>query len=128
MPLSGLTSDDASTAGDLERRILDAALIQFERVGVKKTTIEDVARQAEVDRVTVYRRIGSREDLVRAVVAREIQILLAELADIAPRHDNAENEGTCLPGCSPAAKRNELSAGRFQLFLDVFATNGVGIC
>jgi hypothetical protein len=25
-------------------------------------------------------------------------------------------------------KEDELSAGRFQLFLDVFATNGVGMC
>lgn len=84
----------ASPAADLrgdgiEARILDAALVRFEKVGVKKTTIEDVARQAGVDRVTVYRRIGSRDDLVRAVFEREVAVLLAELADLAAQHDNA---------------------------------------
>ncbi|WP_040697921.1 helix-turn-helix domain-containing protein, partial [Nocardia vinacea] len=64
-----LSRDDAA---DPETRILDAALVQFSKVGVKKTTIEDVARQAGVDRVTVYRRVGSRDDLVQAVISREV--------------------------------------------------------
>lgn len=72
----------------IESRILDAALVQFERVGVKKTTIEDVARQAGVDRVTVYRRVGSRDDLVQAVVNREVGSVLAEVAHLADRHEN----------------------------------------
>ncbi|MET8876971.1 QsdR family transcriptional regulator [Nocardia sp. NPDC004604] len=71
-------------------RILDAALIQFEKVGVKKTTIEDIARQADVDRVTVYRRIGSRDDVVRAVMTREVESLLAELDAISARNDNVD--------------------------------------
>lgn len=72
----------------IESRILDAALVQFEKVGVKKTTIEDVARQAGVDRVTVYRRVGSRDDLVQAVVSREVRVVLTEVARIAERHDD----------------------------------------
>ncbi|WP_085998565.1 TetR/AcrR family transcriptional regulator [Nocardia vinacea] len=76
------------TDDSIESRILDAALVQFEKVGVKKTTIEDVARQAGVDRVTVYRRVGSRDDLVRAVVSREVSVVLAEVARIAERHDD----------------------------------------
>ncbi|WP_245650383.1 TetR/AcrR family transcriptional regulator [Nocardia harenae] len=71
----------------VEARILDAALTRFHAVGVKKTTIEDVAREAGVDRVTVYRRMGSRDDLVQAVVSREVGTVLAEIADIAERHD-----------------------------------------
>ncbi|WP_227981407.1 TetR/AcrR family transcriptional regulator [Nocardia spumae] len=85
------TSKDTEKTDDLEARILDAALVQFERVGVKKTTIEDVARQADVDRVTVYRRIGSRDDLVRAVTAREVQKLLDELNDIPSRHETIDD-------------------------------------
>lgn len=72
----------------IESRILDAALVQFERVGFKKTTIEDVARQAGVDRVTVYRRVGSRDDLVQAVVRREVGEVLAEIARIPGRHND----------------------------------------
>ncbi|MFE7799317.1 TetR/AcrR family transcriptional regulator [Nocardia sp. NPDC057440] len=72
----------------VEARILDAALIQFEKVGVKKTTIEDIARQADVDRVTVYRRIGSRDDVVRAVMTREVELVLAELDAISARNND----------------------------------------
>jgi AcrR family transcriptional regulator len=83
-----LSRDDAA---DLESRILDAALIQFAKVGVKKSTIEDVARQAGVDRVTVYRRVGSRDDLVQAVISREVATLLAELAAMPERHDSIDD-------------------------------------
>ncbi|MBL1074458.1 TetR/AcrR family transcriptional regulator [Nocardia sp. 2] len=89
MPTPAATSKD-SAADSIEARILDAALIQFERVGVKKTTIEDIAKQAAVDRVTVYRRVGSRDDVVRAVTAREVRRILDELNDIAARHDTLD--------------------------------------
>ncbi len=84
-----VTSEDAPEANDnVADRILDAALMQFENVGVKKTTIEDIARQAGVDRVTIYRRVGSRDDLVAAVYDREVGRVLLELAAIPARHDN----------------------------------------
>lgn len=82
-----MTPPDAEDS--IEARILDAALVQFEKHGIKKTTIEDVARQAGVDRVTVYRRVGSRDDLVEAVVSREVGAVLVEVAHIPERHDDA---------------------------------------
>ncbi|MBF6475654.1 TetR/AcrR family transcriptional regulator [Nocardia gipuzkoensis] len=66
-------------------RILDAALVLFEQVGVKTTTIEEVARKAGVDRVTIYRHVGGRDDLVQAVISREVAAVLAEIPD---RHDD----------------------------------------
>lgn len=85
VPATAPTSKDP-LPDDLEERILDAARRQFERLGVKKTTIGDIAREAAVDRGTVYRRIGSREELVRAVTAREVRVLLDELHGIPARH------------------------------------------
>lgn len=90
MSATAPTSKDGSPADSIEARILDAARVQFERLGVKKTTIGDIARQAAVDRGTIYRRIGSRDDLVRAVSAREVRKLLGELEDIPARHDSLE--------------------------------------
>ncbi|MGY0498524.1 TetR/AcrR family transcriptional regulator [Nocardia sp. FBN12] len=81
------TSGNSPTADSVEERILDAALVQFERVGVRKTTIEDIAKAADVDRATVYRRIGSRDDVVRAAFEREVRRLLADLGEIPARHD-----------------------------------------
>ncbi|MRH89888.1 TetR family transcriptional regulator [Nocardia sp. SYP-A9097] len=87
MPTASKAPSSRATADD-NTRILDAALLQFQRVGVKKTTIEDVAREAGVDRVTVYRRVGSRDNLVTAVFSREVALVLAELALIPERHGN----------------------------------------
>lgn len=82
------TSKEHPNADGIDTRILDAARTQFEEIGVKKTTIGDIARRASVDRATIYRRIGSREDLVRAVTAREVGDLLAELQSIPARHED----------------------------------------
>ncbi|MGW5437675.1 TetR/AcrR family transcriptional regulator [Nocardia asteroides] len=86
----------AATSGDsptdsVEERILDAALIQFQQVGVRKTTIEDIARAADVDRATVYRRIGSRDDVVRAAFEREVRRLLEDLREIPACHDRFDD-------------------------------------
>ncbi|MEU3012028.1 TetR/AcrR family transcriptional regulator [Nocardia asteroides] len=86
----------AATSGDsptdsVEERILDAALIQFQQVGVRKTTVEDIARAADVDRATVYRRIGSRDDVVRAAFEREVRRLLEDLREIPARHDRFDD-------------------------------------
>ncbi|MEU4316182.1 TetR/AcrR family transcriptional regulator [Nocardia sp. NPDC024068] len=75
----------------IEARILDAALIRFSEFGVKKTTIEDIARQAGVDRVTVYRRVGSRDDVVQAVVSREVAAVLTEVDAISTRHNSLDD-------------------------------------
>jgi AcrR family transcriptional regulator len=59
--------------------ILEAALGQFEDFGIRRTTMEDVARHARVSRVTIYRRFPQKERLVEAVVLREAQSFFAEL-------------------------------------------------
>ena len=46
---------------------------------MRRTTIEDIAKQAGVERVTVYRRVGSKDDVVSAVINREAQRAIASL-------------------------------------------------
>src|SRR5437016_3927875 len=59
-------SDDA-----LAERILDGALRQFELFGLKRSTVDDVAKRAGLGRMTVYRRFPRKDDLVEAVILRE---------------------------------------------------------
>lgn len=61
--------------------ILDAALIEFDRHGVRKVALEDVARRAGVSRTTIYRRFANRDELVAAVMDRESARLFADIAD-----------------------------------------------
>lgn len=65
--------------------VLDAALAQFEEIGIRRSTIEDIARRAGIDRVTVYRRLGSKDDVIQAVLAREARRLIDQVsADTTP--------------------------------------------
>lgn len=68
--------------------ILDAAFGLFGEVGIARTTIGDVAKRAKVNRVTVYRRIGSKDELVQAVMGRESARLFASLAAVASQHSS----------------------------------------
>lgn len=66
---------DASTSA-----ILDAALVEFERHGIRRVALDDVARRAGVSRTTIYRRFANREDLVAAVMDRENARLFIDIA------------------------------------------------
>ena len=57
------------------RRILDAALTCIGRVGLAKTTLDDVAREAGCARATVYRCFPNKQQLLSALVAREADAL-----------------------------------------------------
>ncbi|QCB49645.1 TetR/AcrR family transcriptional regulator [Rhodococcus sp. PAMC28707] len=71
--------------------ILDAAFELFGQVGIARTTIGDVAKRARINRVTVYRRIGSKDELVQAVMARESSRLFASLAKSAAEQSSRED-------------------------------------
>jgi AcrR family transcriptional regulator len=60
--------------------ILDAARESVLQVGVRRTTATEVARRAGVSRMTLYRRFGDIEQLLVALLTREIGTLLADLA------------------------------------------------
>jgi AcrR family transcriptional regulator len=56
-------------------RVLDAALACVARVGLGKTTLDDVAREAGCARATVYRCFPGKRALFAAVLERELQAL-----------------------------------------------------
>jgi AcrR family transcriptional regulator len=58
-------------AQEARERILDAASRCFDRIGVPKTTVVDVAREAKITRTTLYRYFENREAIVVGVMLRE---------------------------------------------------------
>jgi TetR/AcrR family transcriptional regulator, repressor for uid operon len=68
----------------VSERILDAALTLAGASGLRHLTMDDVARQAGVGRMTVYRRFGEKARLVEALAVRESRRVLAELDAAAP--------------------------------------------
>jgi len=70
------TDDDGA-----RERLLDSASTCFERFGVMKTTVDDVAASAGVSRTTVYRYFrGGRDELILGVFMREVNELSGEIA------------------------------------------------
>ncbi len=78
--------DDAAPLHDLlalggtlpapDVRILEAALEQLVLTGVRKTSTDDIARRAGVNRATLYRRLGTKEDVVQAAFLYEASRVL----------------------------------------------------
>lgn len=68
---AGPLPDTTDAAGESRAHILDAALALFLDFGVKRTTMDDVARRAGVGRATVYRCHPDKNSLVQAVILRE---------------------------------------------------------
>lgn len=67
---------DASTEA-----ILDAALVEFDRHGIRKVALDDVARRAGLSRTTIYRKFANKDDLVSAVIDRENARLFTDIAE-----------------------------------------------
>jgi AcrR family transcriptional regulator len=63
---------------DEDDRLLDAARASVLAVGVRRTTVTDVARRAGVSRMTLYRRFPDVEALLSTLMTREFGRLVAE--------------------------------------------------
>ena len=60
-------------------RVAVAALDEFAEHGIRRTSMEDIARRAGVSRMTVFRRFASKQRLVEVVIAREVHRGMQEL-------------------------------------------------
>ena len=65
------TKERLKDEDDARERLVNAAEACFERFGLRRTTIDDVAREAKVSRSTVYRYFDGRGDLIVAAYLRE---------------------------------------------------------
>jgi AcrR family transcriptional regulator len=69
----------ASAEDELHGRILDAAHELFLSFGLRRTTIDGIAKRAGLGRPTLYRRFRDKDAIVQAVFMRESRRLIAEV-------------------------------------------------
>ena len=85
-----LNAGPAPGEDELVDRVAAAALDQFAEYGIRRSTIDDVARRAGVSKMTVFRRFQNKQGLVEVVIAREIRRGMAELDRAWERQDTLE--------------------------------------
>lgn len=74
-----------------EEAILSAAYSCFERYGIRKTTIDDIAQEAGVSRATMYRYFASKEQVLDKLSSVETAKVNAELRQRFVAQDNIED-------------------------------------
>ncbi|MEE2030929.1 helix-turn-helix domain-containing protein [Rhodococcus sp. CC-R104] len=68
--------DAVEHAGEVDAvrtRLLDAAYEQFCRMGIQRSSMEEIARRADLSRITVYRKFDTKDALVEQVLLREFR-------------------------------------------------------
>ena len=71
-----IADDTAAPADATGDRILAAALEQFQSVGLRRSSMEDVAR---LSRGTIYRRFPQKDRLLEAVLLRECRRMIGDM-------------------------------------------------
>jgi AcrR family transcriptional regulator len=60
---------------EARERLIDCAIVCYRAHGVQKTAMLDIAAQARVTRQTVYRYFDDQDEILRAVIQRDIEKL-----------------------------------------------------
>ncbi|HJR90739.1 MAG TPA: helix-turn-helix domain-containing protein [Aeromicrobium sp.] len=76
------SSEHALDADASRGEVLDGALDAFLDLGVRRTSMGDIARRTGISPATLYRRFASKSAVVRAVGTREIRRFLADVDDL----------------------------------------------
>jgi AcrR family transcriptional regulator len=121
-----LAEPDTDRVGE---SIVDAALAEFLAYGLRRTTVDTVARRAKVSRATLYRRFRDKDALVQAVLVRECRRFFGGIADAVANVSTVEGrlvEGFVVGVRYARADRllNRLLASDPEALLPYLTTNG----
>lgn len=121
--LAGPSTDEVGES------IVDAALEEFLTYGLRRTTVDTVARRAGVSRATLYRRFEGKDALVQAVLVRESGRFFGSIAAAVAGVSTVEDrlvEGFAVGVRYARADRllNRLLASDAEALLPYLTTNG----
>jgi AcrR family transcriptional regulator len=83
---------DGDAADGAHDRVLDGARSAFLDFGIRRTSMNEIARRSGVSPATLYRWYGSKDELVAAVTIRETRQFLAQLEDQIDREAPADEQ------------------------------------
>ena len=77
----------AAAPSSPETVMLDAAREEFERYGIRRTNMDDIARRAGISRSTLYRRFPNKDALVEMLVLHDTAAFFGALDQVAADRD-----------------------------------------
>lgn len=114
---------DAAAARE---RLIDAAESCLDQYGLAKTTLEDVARAGNVSRATVYRYFRNRDELILAVILRELDRSYEQsLDDFAGSVGTPEQAASAIVEAALYLLDTIRGNPKLQLFLGQFGTSAI---
>lgn len=121
------TTESVEEGDETATRILDAAFDQFCRTGMRRSTMEDVARRAGISRITVYRRFASKDALVEQVVRREFRRYFTQFSiNVQAAESVADRVELGFVSSLRAIRRNPLIGGLMALEPDAVVPSMTG--
>jgi AcrR family transcriptional regulator len=113
-------------------RILGAALEQAEDFGLRRFTIDDVARRVGLSRVTIYRYFPKKDQLLNALLMHELRRFLTKVDEVVAKHPRPEDklvEGLlfCLEFLRGHRLLNRLLSTEPELILPHLTTQAGGV-
>ncbi len=102
-----------------ERRtqLLDSALRLVDAGGFDAFSIEAVARQANITKSVVYATFGTREDLLRALMDREIDRAVLDITAAIPKPPYGDPDSMLRAGLTRILKRVRAQPATWRLFV-----------
>lgn len=90
IPLLGALAE--RTDDETADAILDATVTVLVSGGLRRCTVEEIAERANLGRSTIYRRFDGRDEIIYAVIARELHRLLDDVSDTVEDLDPVEDK------------------------------------
>ncbi|WP_267468031.1 TetR/AcrR family transcriptional regulator [Nocardia beijingensis] len=88
-PLSESPSRDAGS--DTRGRILAAAAEMAETTGLRKISMDEIARRARVGRATLYLHFSGKDNLISAMIEDQLERFFTEVRSVLDRYESSED-------------------------------------
>lgn len=76
---------------DTRQRIVEAAIDAAGKVGLRRLTMDDVARSGKLARVTLYKHFPGKQEVLEAAMLFELRRLLAQVESVLHAQDDPED-------------------------------------
>ncbi|CPZ41402.1 Putative TetR-family transcriptional regulator [Mycobacteroides abscessus] len=94
--VAAATAQDPADLPASDIRILDATIEVLGSCGEQRLTIDMVADRAHMSRMTVFRRFGSKQNLIDTAYRREISKALRDITEYAENTDTPQRRAVAI--------------------------------